>query len=180
MGFENWMNTANYTHKKWSLWNTFYYVNYLPYSIIGRAMITLSYRKYIYYSILNKLAKTRSTIPSVGDFSPQTWSIPNTPAHSVRGYSNRHSNKSLSTLLGDSTSVNTTQNKSKDGLEKKSNLRTMVINCQSLKGKVGQLAAATDYIKPGVILGIESWLDNSINTSTIFPTIIWCIEKIEI
>ena len=51
-------------------------------------------------------------------------------------------------------------------LEKKSNWKTMVVNFQSLRGKV---AASVDYIKPDAILGQETWVDETINTSERFP-----------
>ena len=44
----------------------------------------------------------------------------------------------------------------------------MVINCGSL-GKTGEFLAAAEYINPECILGSESWLDNFITNSGVFP-----------
>jgi hypothetical protein len=55
-------------------------------------------------------------------------------------------------------------------LEKKGNWRTMIVNCQSLRGKSQSLETATEYIKPDLILGTESWLDSTVKDSEVFPS----------
>ena len=125
-----------------------------------------------HFTILADQNLTRYTIPSVSDFSPQTFSSPKSPAKkdsvtkshrsSTTNNSNRNRSSSYSTVTSES-------DKSKSTMENKTNWRTMIVNCQSLRGKAASFATVTDYTKPDVILGTESWLDNSINTSEVFP-----------
>ena len=49
------------------------------------------------------------------------------------------------------------------------NWRTLILNCQSLRGKVGAFQSSIDYFQPDCILGTESWLDKSVSTNEIFP-----------
>ena len=50
----------------------------------------------------------------------------------------------------------------------KQNWRTMILNCQSLHGKLPQFHSAVDYYNPDSIVGCESWLDSCIHNSEIF------------
>ena len=50
------------------------------------------------------------------------------------------------------------------------NLRTLIINCQSIKNKVAELNSVISYVKPDIIIGNESWLASDISNSEIFPT----------
>ncbi len=52
---------------------------------------------------------------------------------------------------------------------KSNNWRTLVMNGGGMKGKTPQFRAALDYYKPDCILGCETWLDNSVKDSEIFP-----------
>ena len=47
--------------------------------------------------------------------------------------------------------------------------RTLVVNCQSLRGKAATLETATSYVNPDAIIGTESWLDSSVSSSEVFP-----------
>jgi len=49
------------------------------------------------------------------------------------------------------------------------NWRTLIVNCEGIKSKQAQFAAAVDYIKPDAIMGCESKLDSSIHTAEKFP-----------
>ena len=48
-------------------------------------------------------------------------------------------------------------------------LRTLVINCQSLRSKREALATCIDTHQPHVVIGTESWLDGTILSSEVFP-----------
>ena len=50
------------------------------------------------------------------------------------------------------------------------NLRILTLNCQSIRNKSQELSAILDYIKPDVVCGTESWLDENIGDSEVFPT----------
>lgn len=45
-----------------------------------------------------------------------------------------------------------------------------MVNCRSVKNKIIELAALIETTKPHVVLGSESWLDDTINDNEIFPT----------
>ena len=49
------------------------------------------------------------------------------------------------------------------------NWRTLILNCQSLRGKVEAFQSSVDYFQPDCILGTGSWLDKSVSTNEIFP-----------
>ena len=49
------------------------------------------------------------------------------------------------------------------------NWRTLILNCQSLRGKVEAFQSSVDYFQPDCILGTESWLDKCVSTNKIFP-----------
>ena len=49
------------------------------------------------------------------------------------------------------------------------NWRTLILNCQSLRGKVEAFQSSVDYFQPDCILGTEFWLDKSVSTNEIFP-----------
>lgn len=73
------------------------------------------------------------------------------------------------------------ENSSVFELPKKTNLRVMNVNCQSVKNKRAELHTVLSYIKPDLVCGTESWLQgiqpgkppepgpNSISSSEIFP-----------
>ena len=50
-------------------------------------------------------------------------------------------------------------------------LKSLVVNCQSLRSKNRQaeLHSVLESVKPDVVFGTESWLDNSILSSEVFP-----------
>ena len=45
----------------------------------------------------------------------------------------------------------------------------MTVNCRSVINKKADLEASINYIKPDVICGSESWLNNNIKSSELFP-----------
>ena len=49
------------------------------------------------------------------------------------------------------------------------NWRTVILNCQRLRGKVEAFQSSVDYFQPDCILGTESSLDKSVFTNEIFP-----------
>ena len=49
------------------------------------------------------------------------------------------------------------------------NWRTLILNCQSLRGKVEAFQSSVNYFQPDCILGTESWLDKSVSTNEIYP-----------
>ena len=49
------------------------------------------------------------------------------------------------------------------------NWRTLILNWQSLRGKVEAFQSSVDYFQPDCIFGTESWLDKSVSTNKIFP-----------
>ena len=48
-------------------------------------------------------------------------------------------------------------------------MKIMVINFQSVKNKVAELAICLDNHKPDILIGTESWLFEGISNSEIFP-----------
>ena len=50
------------------------------------------------------------------------------------------------------------------------NWRTLILNCQRLRGKVEASQSSVDYFQPDCILDTESWLDKSISTNEFFPS----------
>ena len=50
-------------------------------------------------------------------------------------------------------------------------LRLVYVNCQSLRdpGRVAELHAMVDKTKPDILVLVETWLDSSISSSSIFP-----------
>ena len=54
-------------------------------------------------------------------------------------------------------------------LNKIKNRRTLILNCQSLRGKIEAFQSSVDYLQHDCILGTESWLDKSVSTNEIFP-----------
>ena len=52
----------------------------------------------------------------------------------------------------------------------KSKLRCLLINCQSIRGKVADLQALIQVYQPDIICGTKSWLNSTIESSEIFPS----------
>ena len=48
-------------------------------------------------------------------------------------------------------------------------LRILVVNCQSIRAKRESLHTCVDSYKPQIIIGSESWLDDSISNNEVFP-----------
>ena len=54
-------------------------------------------------------------------------------------------------------------------VRKSGQMKVMVLNFQSVKNKVAELAICLDTQKPDVLIGTESWLSSGISNSEIFP-----------
>jgi hypothetical protein len=90
-------------------------------------------------------------------FSPTTYSSPK--PHIARM-------KSRLNTLSSTSSVQSTRT----GIQpKRKIIRTLVMNCQSIKNKRCELQATTEYIKLDIIIGNESWLAPEYANSEIFP-----------
>ncbi|XP_021366929.1 uncharacterized protein LOC110459148 [Mizuhopecten yessoensis] len=109
------------------------------------------------FSVLSNSATTDiDSIPSPDSvFSPKRYS---SPQHwRARSRSTLHS--TASSMTGNTTHLP----------PKQENLRTLIMNCQSVKNKTAEFETLVDYIKPDIIIGNESWLANDIGNSEIFP-----------
>ena len=74
--------------------------------------------------------------------------------------------KSRLNTLSSTSSVQSTRT----GIQPKHKIiRTLVMNCQSIKNKRCELQATTEYIKSDIIIGNESWLAPEYTNSEIFP-----------
>ena len=49
------------------------------------------------------------------------------------------------------------------------NWRTLILNCQSLQGKVEAFQSSVDYFQHDCILATKSWRDKSVSANEIFP-----------
>ena len=78
-------------------------------------------------------------------------------------------------ILG-SNDNNVDQNKAKSSKNhkkhpgKRSTLSVLLVNCQTVRNKVADLATVIEERKPDIILGNESWLRPDINSKEIFPS----------
>ena len=52
---------------------------------------------------------------------------------------------------------------------KKNNLRTLIVNCNSIQGKAASFASVANYIDPDIILGTESKLGPDVSSAEVFP-----------
>ena len=117
-----------------------------------------------YYSPIQDQNITLESVNSV--FSPLKASSPRLSdrSGSVRTNSSKSHSESSNTSLK---------------LPHKRNLRTININCRSIRDKASEFTAALDYLKPDIVCGTESWLSgykpgsnpaqNAIKSSEIFP-----------
>lgn len=85
-------------------------------------------------------------------FSPKHASSPN-PCHS-----NSHKSTSQSFSNSSSSSPNCSSKNCPFDLPKKTNLRILNVNCQSVVNKRAELLTTLQYIKPDIVFGTESWL----------------------
>ena len=93
------------------------------------------------------------------------WSI-----CSISPPSSTFSNHTNSKKVVQSTYASTTSMPIFDIMSKnRSHWRTLIVNCQSIKNKSDKLRSVISQIKPDVVIGCESWLDNSIINSEVFP-----------
>lgn len=83
---------------------------------------------------------------------------------------------SNSTSQGKSCHSSNTKPKPKTGRNRKS-LKFMNINFGSIKGKVAELAVCIENYCPDVIIGTETHLDNTVNSSELFPADFSVIRK---
>ena len=137
------------------------------------------------YNSFSPLASddARSSIDSLSSnpFSPKHTSSPQQKSRrnsSLNSENTRH-RYSRSRRSQKSTSSTQANDSSVFHLPKKTNLRTINVNCQSISGKTGEFQAALQYIKPDIVFGTESWLrgykpgktpsSDAIRSSEVFP-----------
>ncbi|KAI8513198.1 hypothetical protein Bbelb_098370 [Branchiostoma belcheri] len=53
---------------------------------------------------------------------------------------------------------------------KRSKSKLLLVNCQSVRNKTAELATVVDTYKPDIVAGTESWLNQNIASSEIFPS----------
>ena len=166
-------------------------MNSIEYSLIGRSAVpwhrprcdnincdTFTFNSfelscYNSYSPLSRAPSDSGSIYSAQDpFSPKCTSSPKPPTLPNRTSSpSQPVNRTNSTNGNDQSSV--------FDLPKKSNLRILNINCQSLKSKRSELQAVIEYVKPDIVCATETWLrgikpgkpptSDLISSSEIFP-----------
>ena len=103
------------------------------------------------FSILS--SSIASSIPSIdSSFSPTIFSSP------------KHFTTRIDTRLSSPSSVQSSYLQ-----PKQKNIRTLVVNCQSIRNKRAGLQAATHYVKPDIIIGNQSCLASEHTNSEIFP-----------
>ena len=67
------------------------------------------------------------------------------------------------------TTKNSINAKERRSQPKRTKLTCLVINCRSLKNRVADLAAIMSEYQPDIVIGNESWLNQNIASSEIFP-----------
>jgi len=50
------------------------------------------------------------------------------------------------------------------------NLKLLIVNCNSIKNKTAPFAALLDTAEPDIVIGTESWIDDSMLSAEFFPT----------
>ncbi len=68
-----------------------------------------------------------------------------------------------------SKSSDTDNQTPKQGM-KAGKLSCLLVNCRSVKGKVADIQALIEEVKPDMVCGTESWLNSEIGSSEIFPS----------
>lgn len=48
-------------------------------------------------------------------------------------------------------------------------LDVLLVNCRSVKNKIDDLAELVNLTRPSIVMGTESWLDDSIKSAEVFP-----------
>ncbi len=109
-------------------------------------------------------------------FNPSTWSSPKSSlttapymANSVHASRSLRHSSSSSTTSATNTRSHTQSTSVSHPRSHQNNWRTLVVNCASLWSKKAALEAAVYYTQPDAIIGCESHLDDTINTSECFP-----------
>lgn len=46
----------------------------------------------------------------------------------------------------------------------------LLLNCRSIKNKVDDFAELLDLTRPSIVIGTESWLDETISDAEVFPS----------
>ena len=104
---------------------------------------------------LSHIDDTMESIKSTCAFSPLHTSSPrnksnnntkevrNSSTPNIRNGSNRDNSNSTTNIFS---------------VPNKLNLRTMTMNCRSIRDKKSEFAALVNYAKPDIIIGTESWL----------------------
>ena len=86
-------------------------------------------------------------------------------------YKSSHTGDPKSVHTGDPKSVHTGgQNKlNKRHKNRPQNLRSIIVNCQSIYAKHESLKICIDTNQPHIVIGTESWLDDTITSQEVFP-----------
>ena len=122
-----------------------------------------SYQIFTNHAIANENITLESLSPT---FNPLFTSSPkSTDQHMSENPTRRSNNSSRSSNKAKFTSSRTSS--SAFDLPQKKNLRVMNVNCRSVINKKADLEASINYII--VICGYESWFNNNIKSSEIFP-----------
>ena len=112
------------------------------------------------FSLLSNL----SSIPSVdSNFSPKAHSSP------IHIHNSQLASDSVTDKGSSQSSLFKSHSNPNYLTRKKQNFRVLLTNCQSVRNKRSALQESTDYIKPDVILGCESWLSSEHSNAEIFP-----------
>ena len=96
--------------------------------------------------------------PTVDNFHPQCHSSPRTTPRSIT--SAPSPNPAISDVSLSPTDY---------GLPRNNNMRTLIVNCNSIQGKSSEFKTVVHYIKPDIIIGTESKLGPDVLDSEVFP-----------
>ena len=126
-----------------------------------------------------------SNIPgddSVFEMSMHTVDSPSAPRHSspVTSHTVHHSGPNLSSVssgASTSTQPHVTATRSANPAIKQANFRTIVVNCNSVKGKQAELAHLLSYTDADAVLMCETKLDSSVSVSEFLPPNYQCIAR---
>lgn len=176
-------------------------INSAEYSLLGKSAVpwlcprcdTMNCDTFTFNSFeiscYNSFAPLASALPTddsksfssdINNFSPKFTSSPHqkNETRNASDYSRKLSSLSSSSspLVTKNSNVNDT---AVFDLPRKSNLRVLNVNCQSVKSKRSELLTSLQYVKPDIVCATETWLrgikpgkppsPDTISSSEIFP-----------
>ena len=143
---------------------------------------TFTFRSYSlncsnYYAPIQDPNVTIDSIASSNVFSPLKTSSPTcdnrVPSRNTRSSSNDQAatanEQSYKYPTNQKTKARKLNSSSLYNLPGKNHLRILTINCQRITNKKAELETALNYIKPDIVCGTESWLNQNIKSSEVFP-----------